>query len=300
LITLVPPGSQFGPPTSGGFSSGASGISDNGFITGMVYNEIPIVAEEDAFLYSNGAWTDLGQGAGSAVNSNGQVTGYLVVNGQNHAFLYGAGVTTDLNSWLNATSSQGNAINATGQLVGNSMNSGGRGFFYNGTVTDLNALVSTSDPLKLRVTLIAAVALNDNRLILASGTDSQDMSLHSYLVQGPWLDFAPGILDFASEPIGTVSADQLVTVKNSGTTTVPVESLVVSGDFVIHANDCGTSLQAGGTCTIGVAFASSGSGDRAGSLTVASNGVPFVVPLLGVSPISVTFTANPTSVPMGN
>jgi len=238
--------------------------------------------------------------SGSAVNSNGQVTGYLVVNGQNHAFLYGAGVTTDLNSWLNATSSQGNAINATGQLVGNSTNGGGSGFFYNGTVTDLNALVSASDPLKARVTLTAAVALNDNRLILASGTDSQDMSLHSYLVQGPWLDFAPGILDFASEAIGTVSADQSVTVKNSGTTTVQVGSVMVSGDFVIHANDCDTSLQAGGTCTIGVAFASSGSGDRTGGLTVASNGAPFVVPLLGASPISVTFTASPTSVPMAH
>jgi probable HAF family extracellular repeat protein len=300
LTTLAPPSSQFGPPELGGLSNGASGISDNGFITGIVYNEIPLVTEEDAFLYSSGAWTDVGQGAGSAVNSNGQVTGYLVVNGQNHAFLYGAGVTTDLNSWLNATSSQGNAINATGQLVGNSTNGGGSGFFYNGTVTDLNALVSASDPLKARVTLTAAVALNDNRLILASGTDSQDMSLHSYLVQGPWLDFAPGILDFASEAIGTVSADQSVTVKNSGTTTVQVGSVMVSGDFVIHANDCDTSLQAGGTCTIGVAFASSGSGDRTGGLTVASNGAPFVVPLLGASPISVTFTASPTSVPMGS
>jgi hypothetical protein len=132
------------------------------------------------------------------------------------------------------------------------------------------------------------------------GTDSQDMSVHSYLAQGPWLDFAPGILDFASEAIGTVSADKAVTVKNSGATTVPVESVVVSGDFVIHANNCGTSLQAGGTCTIGVAFASSGSEDRTGGLTVASNGVPFVVPLLGASPISVTLTASPTSVPMGS
>ena len=209
----MPPANQFGPPGPGGFSDGASGISDNGFVTGIGYSEIPIVPEEDAFLYSSGTWTDLGQGAGSAVNSNGQVTGYLVVNGQNHAFLYGAGVTTDINIWLNATSSQGNAINATGQLVGNSTNGGGSGFFYNGTVTDLNALISASDPLKARVTLIAAVALNDNRLILASGTDSQDMSVHSYLVQGPWLDFAPGILTFPLRPSEPVSPDQSITVK---------------------------------------------------------------------------------------
>ena len=299
LTTLLPDPSQFGAPTPGGFSGAAFGISDNGLITGTAANSLPLTPESDAFLYNNGAWTNLGPGTGSAVNSSGQVTGYLIVNGQNHAFLYGAGVTTDLNNWLNATGSQGNAINATGQLVGTFAAAGGSGFFYNGTVTDINALVSGTDPLKARVTLTAAVALNDNRLILASGTDSHDMSLHTYLVQGPWLDFAPGILNFGSEAIGSVSADQSVTVKNSGTTTVPVESVVVSGDFVILANDCGTSLQAGGTCTIGVAFASSRSGDRT-DLTVASNGVPFVVPLLGASPISVTFTANPTSVPMGS
>jgi hypothetical protein len=126
------------------------------------------------------------------------------------------------------------------------------------------------------------------------------MSIHSYLVQAPWLDFAPGILTFSIEAIGTVSADQSVNVKNSGTTAAPIDSVVVSGDFVIHANSCGTSLQAGATCTIAVAFASSASGDRTGNLTVTSSGAPLSVPLLGVSPISVTLTASPTSVPMGS
>ncbi|HEY2683013.1 MAG TPA: hypothetical protein VGI93_05855 [Steroidobacteraceae bacterium] len=296
LATLVPNISQFGPSSSG-FSSAATGISDNGLVTGQLLNEIPLAEELDAFLYNNGTWTDLGPGSGTAVNSSGQVTGYLVVNGQNHAFLYSAGVTTDLNTWLGTIGSQGNSINATGQLVGNSPLGG---FFYNGTLTDINALVGAADPLKTRVTLTGAVALNDGRLILAQGTDSQDLSPHSYLVQGPWVDVAPGTLSFASEAIGTVSADQSVSVKNSGATAVSIDSVAVSGNFVIRANGCTTSLQAGATCTVAVDFASAGSGDRTGALTVTSNGVPFVLPLRGVSPITVSLTASPTSVPMGS
>jgi probable HAF family extracellular repeat protein len=300
LVTLRPDASLFGVPIPGASSSAAFGISDNGLVTGTATNTISFSVENDAFLYDNGTWTDLGQGSGSAVNSNGQVTGYLVVNGQNHAFLYSAGVTTDLNTWLSATTSQGNAINANGQIVGFSDAGGGSGFFYSGAVADVNALVGAADPLRVRVTLTNAIAINDNRLILALGTDSQDMSIHSYLVQASWLDFAPGILTFSSEAIGTVSADQSVTVKNSGTTAALIDSVVVSGDFVIHANSCGTSLQPGATCTIAVAFASSASGDRTGTLTVTSSGTPLSVPLLAVSPISVTLTANPTSVPMGS
>jgi uncharacterized membrane protein len=91
--TLLEP-SQFGPIIPGGVSSEAFGISDNGLVTGTVNNTISSPPVNDAFLFNNGAWTNLGPGSGLAVNSNGQVTGFLVVNGQNHAFLYGAAVTT--------------------------------------------------------------------------------------------------------------------------------------------------------------------------------------------------------------
>jgi probable HAF family extracellular repeat protein len=297
-IGFTPDPNLFGEPSGVGVNSEAFAVSNNGIVTGMAQNVLPANPENDAFIANNGVWTNLGAGSGLAVNNNGQVTGYLVVGGQYHAFFYSAGVTTDLSNLTDGVGGEGLAINATGQVVGSLSQQGG--FFYNGVVTNLNALIGASDPLKPFVTLSEGVGITDNRLILAEGTDSRDGSAHSYLVQAPWLDIAPGLLSFASTRIGSVSVAQSVSLTNSGSAAIPIDSITISGDFALQQNACGTSLAVGATCTATVAFAPTASGDRRGVLTVTSNSVPLAVTLIGVSPISLTLSAKPTSLTTGS
>jgi len=76
--------------------------------------------------------TDLGNLGGASyadgINNAGQIAGYsFLANGTYHAFEYQGGAMTDLNPILGGTNSAAYAINASGQIVGNS---------YSPTMTD--------------------------------------------------------------------------------------------------------------------------------------------------------------------
>jgi probable HAF family extracellular repeat protein len=132
------------------------GINDSGLIAGIRSVQDPNnpgINRLDAYIYDygSGTTTDLGQGAGYAINASGAVTGEL--------------------------DSSGFAINSTGQVVGYSttaVNANSHAFFYNGAMNDLNTLVSATDPLKPYVTLTGAVGINDG---LAVGGTSQLQSV---------------------------------------------------------------------------------------------------------------------------
>jgi probable HAF family extracellular repeat protein len=81
-----------------------------------------------AFAQVSYSVTDLGTLPGypssvaRGINSNGQVVGSATTNGIAHAFLYSAGIMTDLNSLVPThsgwTQTDANAINDNGQVVG--------------------------------------------------------------------------------------------------------------------------------------------------------------------------------------
>jgi probable HAF family extracellular repeat protein len=290
---LAAPSSMFGVPIGGGNESQALAINDSGVVTGTVVNTTPTPAVNDAFVYDNGVWTDLGGGSGNAINASGQVTG---INAQAHAFIYSAGTTTDLGALPGATGSDGTAINAAAQVAGDS---GGRAFLYNGIMTDLNALVGADDPLKAFVTLKAAPGINDGGLILANGVDTRDGLTHAYLLQVPVLNISPGLLGFSSEPIGMQSGGQSITLTNLGASPIPVDSLTATGDFSVSQNGCGSSIAGSANCRVTVEFVSTASGDRSGSLTLVTGGLSFAIPMTGSSPVSVTISASPATLMTG-
>jgi parallel beta-helix repeat protein len=92
----------------------------------------------------------------------------------------------------------------------------------------------------------------------------------------------PASLTFASQAPGTTSAAQTVTVSNTGTAAATVSGVSVTGDFA-QTNTCGTSIAAGGSCTVSVTFRPTASGTRTGTLTVASDASdnPLTVALTG-------------------
>jgi probable HAF family extracellular repeat protein len=185
--------------TLGGTSSRGYGINASGEVAG--YSHTTGDAAYRAFRYtgtpgSGGAMADLGTlgGANSyayAINDSGQVTGTSHPTGSgdppgsgvSHAFLYtgtpgSGGVMHDLGT-LGLLHSQGNAINAGGQVAGWSFtpNDGRHAFLYTGTpgldgrMIDLNVWLDANNPTEgAKWDFEEATGLSDSGWITGTGT----------------------------------------------------------------------------------------------------------------------------------
>jgi len=90
----------------------------------------------------------------------------------------------------------------------------------------------------------------------------------------PAVTLSPTSLTFADRTVGTSSDPQTVTVTNSGSATLTISSVAVTGDFT-YTNDCtNASLAPGASCTISVIFTPTSSGTLSGTLTVTDNASP--------------------------
>ena len=103
------------------------------------------------------------------------------------------------------------------------------------------------------------------------------------------LSASPSSVSFGNQTVGSTSSAQTVTVSNSGTVAASVSSVSASGQFS-QTNTCGSSIAAGGSCTVSVKFAPTASGTASGTLSVASNapGSPLTVALSGTGTSSNT------------
>src|SRR5262249_37195476 len=86
----------------------------------------------------------------------------------------------------------------------------------------------------------------------------------------PVVSLSPTSLSFGNQTVGTSSAAQPVTLKNTGTATLLISSIGTSGDFT-QTNNCGSSVTAGASCTISVTFRPLAKGTRNGTLAVVDN-----------------------------
>jgi hypothetical protein len=117
---------------------------------------------------------------------------------------------------------------------------------------------------------------------------------------GPAISLSPAALTFASTTVGSTSAAQTVTVKNTGTSAVTLTSETLTGtnatSYLISAKTCTTSLAASATCTVSVEFKPTAAGTLTGSLSVADNatGSPQTVALTGIGAASGTSTVTLT------
>jgi hypothetical protein len=123
-------------------------------------------------------------------------------------------------------------------------------------------------------------------------TDSAPDSPQSVPLTGTGAPFAPAVtlsptsLKFPSLPLGSTSSVQTVTLTNSGSATLTLDTVAVTGtnasDF-IAANKCAGTIPAGSSCSINVTFKPTALGARAASLTLTDNATnsPQTVPLTG-------------------
>ncbi len=104
---------------------------------------------------------------------------------------------------------------------------------------------------------------------------------------GTTAELTPSSLSFGPLAVGLTSAVKTVTLKNVGTTALTITSIAVTGaeagDFPKTATTCGSSLAASVSCTIGVTFKPTVTGNRSATLKVTDSaaGSPQQVSLSG-------------------
>ena len=133
-----------------------------------------------------------------------------------------------------------------------------------------------------------SVTITDN-----SATKSQVITLTG---TGTAVAVAPSSLKFGAQTVNTGSQPQTVTLTNAGATAVALNSITASGDFA-PANNCGSSLGAGSSCTVSVTFTPTAAGARTGSLTISDSdpSSPQIVTLTGTGVVAPSYTLSTSS-----
>ena len=111
--------------------------------------------------------------------------------------------------------------------------------------------------------------IRSGTLALADSAANHSVALNGTGTAGILL-LAPSSLSFFDTTINSNSAQQAVTLTNSGTGSLNLSSVAASGDFVV-SNGCPASLAAGKSCSVGVTFHPSAVGARTGAITVLSD-----------------------------
>jgi hypothetical protein len=118
-------------------------------------------------------------------------------------------------------------------------------------------------------------------------TDNAAGSPHAISLSGtgiaPQASLSPSSLTFTSQYVGTSGLPQNITITNTGTAPLTIANVQASSSFG-ETSGCTSSLAVNVSCTIGVFFDPTASGQVAGSLTITDNGVgsPQTVSLSGV------------------
>jgi phospholipase C len=114
------------------------------------------------------------------------------------------------------------------------------------------------------------------------------------------ITLSPTSLTFGQQAVGTVSPGQKITLTNTGTSVVKISSITVTAQFTL-AQNCGSALKVGASCTLTVSFTPTSTGNITGKVTVTDNatGSPQTAALTGtgisgnpavaLSPTSLTF-----------
>jgi uncharacterized repeat protein (TIGR03803 family) len=91
------------------------------------------------------------------------------------------------------------------------------------------------------------------------------------LTVAPVVTLSPTWLSFGNVVIDTTSTAKTVTLTNSGTATLNISSITVSGGFAIFANTCGATLAPGKKCKVSITFTPTQLGKLSGTLTFVDN-----------------------------
>jgi putative Ig domain-containing protein/ASPM-SPD-2-Hydin domain-containing protein len=167
----------------------------------------------------------------------------------------------------------------------------GSGALPNSTVTvDPGAVTGTSDAngaFKIQSTPYSSSTC---QVTVSDGSTSTSTSLTgctpSAPASAPAVSLSPASLTYASQDTGTTSAAQLISVTNTGTASLFINSAAVPNtlDFTVVADGCsGLTLAVGTSCSVSITFSPTAAGTRSAAFTVTDNAPnsPQTAPLTG-------------------
>jgi hypothetical protein len=126
----------------------------------------------------------------------------------------------------------------------------------------------------------------------------------------PFVTLTPASLSFGNQIVGTSSAIQNVTLKNTGSANLTITSVVASSDYSVvttPATNCGGTMAPASTCNLAVTFSPAKLGSDPGTITISDDAVgsPHTVTLTGTGLSApnitlVNFTACPSRLLSGS
>jgi hypothetical protein len=121
-----------------------------------------------------------------------------------------------------------------------------------------------------------AAGTYDAAIEIKSNTTTKSISVKGVAVNPPppKLTVSPSSLTFTTQPVGTQSKTQSLTLKNTGGSTLQIATISLSGTHksdYLAVNDCGSPIAPGASCTVGLSFVPRGEGSRAAILEIKGN-----------------------------
>jgi uncharacterized repeat protein (TIGR03803 family) len=143
--------------------------------------------------------------------------------------------------------------------------------------------------------LSAKLSVADN-----AGGSPQTVSLTGTGLAAPAITLSPTSISFPNTPANTVSAAQIITVKNAGTVSATISSIVLGGTNPAafrQVNTCTATLAAGASCIVYVAFKPASAAAFTATLSITDNaaGSPQKVTLTGTGVADANLTLSPGS-----
>jgi WD40-like Beta Propeller Repeat len=129
-------------------------------------------------------------------------------------------------------------------------------------------------------TIAGKITIGDN----ASGSpQSVSLTGAGMVSSQPSLLLSTKSLTFAAQTVGSASSAQNVTLTNTGSMTISIMKITVTGNYG-ETNTCGGGLSGGGVCTVSVTFIPSSIGTLTGTLTITDSapGSPQSVSITGM------------------
>ena len=108
----------------------------------------------------------------------------------------------------------------------------------------------------IAVLLFSVCPAQDATLLVAPGSSAASLQV------------SPAKLDFGPQPVAQTGQPKTVAVSNAGKSRLRIVDVFTSGIDFSQTNDCGKSLDAGGTCSVQVAFKPATTGTRMATLEI--------------------------------
>jgi probable HAF family extracellular repeat protein len=263
----------------GVFGNIPSGLNDRDEVVGQ--SDLTGDTLHQAFLWRNGVMTNLGSLPGLPTSVSNSINNKEVVVGFSQdansddtssvAWVWQKGVMTNLNDLIPTDSPwflmEALNVNDRGEISG-FMSNNSTGEVHGFLATPVNGNENVANPSANPRDRVAPVLTEDVRnllrsnAILAKTWSGRYVIRHTImngtaLISAPSAILSPTSLTFSTQAIGTTSVAKTVTLKNTGTASLSINTITITGTNATNfaqTHTCGSSLAAGASCTIRVTF----------------------------------------------